>query len=147
MGDIKNVIFNPETGLFEDSTNPTAHMTEHEVRQEERRARRRQRQDDPLRAQMKPVIQAISRTGAEHPLEGTTIELAWLVQNAQRVVITFPSGNKVNFPTAGRCQFKVPDHDFQVRLVAYNGRYTTQRTLSISPRRLTLFRRLLNRLL
>ena len=75
MGELKNIVFNPATGLFEDSTNPTAHLTRVEIR-------RLRRQSDPMTAQMKPILRAIYLTGGERPLEGTTIEISWMVERA-----------------------------------------------------------------
>lgn len=139
MGELKNIVFNPATGLFEDSTNPTAHLTRVEIR-------RLRRQSDPMAAQMKPIIRAIHLTGGDRPFEGTIIELSWMVERAQRVVVTFPSGNTVEFPLSYNCPFVVPKHDCHVRLVAHNGKYTTQRTLQIRPKRITLITKLLNKL-
>ncbi|MBR1565109.1 MAG: hypothetical protein IJ650_07175 [Paludibacteraceae bacterium] len=138
MGELKNIVFNPTTGLFEDSTNPNAHLMQHEVHKE-----RNQRPKDPMAAQFKPVIRSLYYLGNLHPMEGTTFSLSWEVEKAQRVVVTFPSGNTVEFPPVCNCQFVVPSHDFRVRLVAYNGKYSTQRTLSVSPRRHSIIHRFL----
>lgn len=137
MGELKNIVFNPATGLFEDSTNPTAHLTKGEIHQ------RRRKPTDPMAAQMKPVIRSLYLTGGDRPKEGTTIELSWRVERAQRVVVTFPSGNTVEFPPVCSCQFVVPPQECRVRIVAHNGRYTTQRTLRIKPRKHFLIERLI----
>ena len=136
MGELKNIKFNPKTGLFEDCTNPTAHLTDGEVRK-----LRRQRQTDPMAKQKKPIIRSVYCSGGERPKEGTTIEMSWFVERAQRVVVTFPSGNTVGFPSACSCQFVVPRNACRVRIVAHNGKYTTQRTISIRPKRLSLIRK------
>jgi hypothetical protein len=138
MGELKNIKFNPETGLFEDCTNPTAHLTQGELRKA-----RRQRHLDPMALQMKPVIRSVYVSGGARPKEGTTIEMSWFVENAQRVSITFPSGKKVDFPPACRCQFVVPGRKSQIRLIAYNGKCHTQRTFLITPKRIPLLLRLL----
>lgn len=137
MGGLKNIVYNPETGLFEDSTNPTAHLTNGEAR------KRRPCQTDPMSAQMKPVINSLYLTGGEHPLEGTNIEMSWYAEKTRRVVVTFPSGRKVEFPAAGSCRFVVPGSRCQVRIVAHNGKYTTQCTLQITPTKKTLITRFL----
>ena len=133
MGALKDIVFNPTTGLFEDLTNPTAHLTDGDVRNPHR-----QRQTDPMALQMKPDIRTIYLSGSERPMEGTTIEMSWYVERAQHVVVTFPSGRSVEFPPACRCQFVVPRHKCRVRLVAHNGKYTTQRTMQIHPKRASL---------
>ena len=141
MGELKHIVFNPATGLFEDSTNPTAHLTQGEVR------RRRKRPTDPMAALMKPDIRSIYLTGGERPMEGSTLELSWQVDRAQRVVVTFPSGNTLEFPPACRCQFVVPATDCFVRLVAYNGKFTTQRTMQIHPKRYSRLRDFIKKVL
>lgn len=138
MGALKDIVFNPETGLFEDLTNPTAHLTDGEVRKP-----RRPRQTDPMAARMKPIIRSLYLTGGNRPKEGATIEMSWYVERAQRVVVTFPSGRSVEFPPANRCQFVVPGQNSRVRLVAHNGKYTTQRTLQLRPKKLSIFHKLL----
>ena len=137
MGELKNIVFNPETGLFEDSTNPTAHLTNGEVR------KRRRRPSDPMAAQMKPVFNSIFLTGGEHPMEGTTIELSWHIEKAQRVVVTFPSGEKGEFPALCSCQFIVPKDPCRVRIIAYNNQYKTQQTIGIRPSKKSLMTRFL----
>ena len=136
MGELKNIRFNPETGLFEDCTNPTAHLTQGEIRKQ-----RRSRQLDPMALQMKPVIRSVYVSGGARPKEGTTIEMSWFVEKAQRVSVTFPSGKTVDFPPACRCQFVVPRRRSQIRLVAHNNNYRTQRTISLRPKRIPLFQR------
>ena len=138
MGSLKDIVFNPTNGLFEDLTNPTAHLTDGEVRKP-----RRQRQTDPMALQMKPIIRSIYLSGGNRPLEGTTIEMSWYVERAQHVVVTFPSGRSVEFPPACRCQFVVPRHKCRVRLVAHNGKYTTQRTLQLCPKKLSIIHKFL----
>lgn len=134
MGELKNIVFNPQTCLFEDCTNPTAHLTQGEVRK-----LHRQRQQDPTMAmQMKPVIRSICFSGGEHPIEGSTIEISWYVEKAQQVVVTFPSGKTVEFFPVCSCQFVVPRQKCQVRIIAYNGKYSTQRTIQIRPKKLSL---------
>lgn len=128
MGELKNITFNPATGLFEDCTNPTAHLTQGEIRR-----LRRQRQQDPMALYMKPVIRSLFLSNGEHPAVGSTMEMSWYVDKAQRVAITFPSGNTVEFPPASSCKFVVPKHKFHIRLTAYNGKYHTQRTITIEP--------------
>ena len=139
MGELKNIVFNPVTGLFEDSTNPTAHLTPREVRRVHRN-----RQLDPEAIQLKPFFRTISIYGGDRPLEGSTIVISWSIEKAQRVVATFPSGNTIEFPPVCKCQFVVPKHKCQVRLVAYNERYRTQRTITIHPKRRLLILRLLD---
>ena len=107
---------------------------------------RRNRQLDPEAMQLKPLFRTISIYGGARPLEGSTVEMSWQVEKAQRVVVTFPSGKSVEFPPVCRCQFVVPEHKCQVRLVAYNGSYRTQRTIQIHPRRLLLIQKFINRI-
>ena len=125
------------SGLFEDSTNPTAHLTPREVRRV-----KRNRQRDPETMQLKPLFRTVYVYGGDRPLEGSTVEMSWSVEKAQRVVVTFPSGNRVEFPPVCRCQFVVPEHRCQVRLVAYNDKYRTQRTITIHPKRRKVILRL-----
>lgn len=122
--------------LFEDCTNPTAHLTQGELRKA-----RRQRHLDPMALQMKPVIRSVYVSGGARPKEGTTIEMSWFVENAQRVSITFPSGKTIDFPPACRCQFLVPRCRTKLRLVAHNNNYRTQRTITLSPKRIPLLYR------
>ena len=136
MGELKNIKFNPETGLFEDCMNPTAHLTQGEIRKA-----RRQRQLDPMAMQMKPVIRSVYISGGAHPQEGTTIEMSWFIEKAQRVSVTFPSGKTIDFPPACRCQFVVPRRKSQIRLMAHNGNYRTQRTIPIVPKPILLIQR------
>lgn len=136
MGELKNITFNPATGLFEDCTNPTAHLTQGEIRRS-----RRQRQHDPMAMYMKPIILSLFLSDDAHPVAGSTIEMSWYVERAQRVTVTFPSGNTIEFPPASSCQFVVPKHKFHIRLMAYNGKYHTQRTVTIEPST-SIFRRL-----
>ena len=134
MGELKNITFNPVTGLFEDCTNPTAHQTQSEIR-------RLRRQLDPMAAQMKPIIRSVYLSGGARPEMGKTVELSWLVDNARRVVVTFPSGNIIEFPPASSCQFVVPRRKSYVRIMAYNGKFHTQKTITIKPST-SLFQRL-----
>ena len=136
MGELKNIKFNQKTGLFEDCTNPTAHLTQGEIRKA-----RRQRQQDPMAMQMKPVIRSVYISGGAHPQEGTTIEMSWFIEKAQRVSVTFPSGNIIEFPPASSCQFVVPRRKSYVRIMAYNGKFHTQKTITIKPST-SLFQRL-----
>ena len=136
--ELKNIVYNPETGMFEDSTDPTIHITSGKVQK-----RRNRQSSNPMTVQMKPIFTSIYLTGGEHPLEEATVEMTWCVQKAQRVVVTFPSGNNMEFQPSTGCQFVVPKHDCFVRLVAHNGKYTTQRTIQIKPKRRSVFLNLL----
>ena len=71
MGELKNITFNPATGLFEDCTNPTAHLTQGEIRRS-----RRQRQQDPMAMYMKPIILSLFLSDDAHPVAGSTIEMS-----------------------------------------------------------------------
>ena len=137
MGELKNIVYNPNSGLFEDCTNPLAHLTPAGVRRQ-----KRQNNTYPMAAQMKPVINSIYISGGEHPREDSTIEFHWSVEKAQRVVITLPTGSVTEYSPVGKCQLVVPGKDFHIRLVAHNGKYTTQRTLFVKPERLPLVKRI-----
>lgn len=130
MNDLDDLVFNPKTGLFESGKDPTAHLTAYEFRS----GRILKNKSDPQRALMKPRINFFRRSGDEHPIIGEQIFLAWNVEQARCVSITFPDGKTVSFPTIGNCQFILPGEECRVKLVAINGKYHTQLTMKIKPR-------------
>lgn len=130
MNDLDDLVYNPQTGLFENKKDPTAHLSAREQRQQ----RRKQRESDPQRMAMKPRINFFRRSGDVRPLVGEQIALAWNVSQAQSVNITFPDKRTVSFSPIDNCLFTLPKEECQVRLVAINGNYRTQSTMKIKPR-------------
>lgn len=130
MNDLGDLVFNPKTGLFENRKDPTAHLTAQELKSE----RARKSKADPKRTMMKPRINFFRRSGEERPTAGEKIFLAWNVEQARSVSITFPGGKVLRFSPIGNCQFTLPSEECRVRLVAVNGKYKTQLTMKIKPR-------------
>lgn len=129
--DLKDIVFNPQTGLFENARDPTAHLTTQELRCK----RAKQRETDPLRAKMKPRINFFRCFGDECPTVGEQIILAWNVGLAECVRITFPDNKTVPFLSVDKCMFTMPSEECLVRLIAINGKYKTQLTMRIKPRK------------
>ena len=129
MNNLNDLVFNPETGLFENQNDPTAHLSPSELLH----FKRQHRKVDPMRALMKPRVNFFRRTGDKQPMSGELIVLSWNTDRANLVKIDFPDGKRVELPPIGKCMFTMPSKECQVRLVAHNGKYHTQETMKIKP--------------
>ncbi len=138
MNDLNDIVFNPETGLFESKTNITAHLTERQIRGGSRRSRMM----DPARAALKPVIVAFRVEGGYEHKVGSEVCVRWRVANAQKIVIHFHNHRELEYGMHGTLRFFMPDEDCKVRLIAMNRDVKTQSTISLISRCLTLFDRL-----
>jgi len=128
MNYLNDLVFNPQTGLFENRKDPTVHLTAREQRQQ----RINRRKSDPQYMSMKPRIIFFRRSGDERPKAGERITLAWNVEQAQSVAVTFP--DRLRFSPMDNCLFTLPHEECRVRLVAINGHFRTQSTMRIRPR-------------
>jgi len=127
MNNLEDIIFNPNTGLFENKSDPTAHLSPKEIR-----ASKRNRAKDPEVARMKPRINFFRHDKENNVAsKGDSVCISWNVDNADFVKIKFPDGNNVEFPTAGSTAFIMPATDCDVVLVAYHGKVKTQRTIKV----------------
>lgn len=138
MNDLNDIVFNPETGLFESKTNITAHLTECQIQG----GSRSRRMIDPARAALKPVIVDFRvESGYEHKV-GSEVCVRWRVANAQKIIIHFHNHRALEYDMQGTLRFVMPDEDCKVRLVATNQDVKTQSTISLISHRLTIFDRL-----
>lgn len=141
MNDLNDIVFNPETGLFESRTNVTAHLTDRQIR-----ANNRHRHTmDPVRAALKPVVVEFRVEGGNEHKVDTEVCVHWRVTNAQKVSIHFHKSRELEYNLCGTLRFVMPNLDCKICLVAKNGNVTSQRTITVKRIRKSIFERLFNR--
>lgn len=141
MNDLNDIVFNPETGLFESRTNVTAHLTDRQIREDNRRRRAM----DPARVALKPIIVEFRVEGGNEHKVGTEVCIHWRVSNAKKVIIHFHHKQELEYNLCGTLRFVMPNKDCKIRLVTKNGGVTTQRTITMVHRHLSIFDRLFRR--
>ncbi len=141
MNDLNDIVFNPETGLFESKTNITAHLTECQIQG----GSRSRRMIDPARAALKPIIVDFRVEGGYKHKTGSEVCVRWRVENAQKIVIHFHNHRELGYGMYGNLRFFMPAGGCKIRLIATNKGVKTQSTISLQSRRLTIFDRLFRR--
>lgn len=63
--------------------------------------------------------------------KGKNVEVEWDVSNAQRVELVFGKSKREEHPVHGSRKIKIMREKFTLKLIAYNGEYTTQGALTI----------------
>lgn len=63
--------------------------------------------------------------------KGKNVEVEWDVSNAQRVELVFGKSKREKHPVHGSRKIKIMREKFTLKLIAYNGEYTTQSALTI----------------
>lgn len=145
MNDLNDIVFNPATGLFESKTDATAHLVTPPTRSVSGPRQRRTRTINPARAARKPIIDEFIVEGRHEHKEGSEVCVRWSVSNAQEIIITFHNRRELEYALQGTLRFVMPAEDCTVRILAKNHGVTTQRTISLKSRRLTIFDRLFGR--
>ena len=134
MNDLNDIVFNPHTGLFESQSNPTAHLTAQQFRKI-----RARRPVDPARAAKKPIIVDFRVEGGLRHKVGSEVCIYWHVANAEKVILHFQNRNELEYSLQGSLRIFMPEKNCMIRLLAKNDGVTTQRTITLTSRRKTIF--------